>query len=96
LAWQQSGSVALIPLMGTEVLNIAGVLLFTYALTLGPIAMVSTVAGIHPLFLFLFGIALARLLPSLGEEALSKEMLLLKGLGTALIVFGCVLIGQIG
>jgi uncharacterized membrane protein len=96
IAWQRSGCKPFIPLLGTEVLNITGVLLFTYALTLGPTAMVSTVAGIHPLFLFVFGIILARWYPSLGEQPLSKDVLLLKGLGTAFVVFGCALIGQIG
>ncbi len=70
-------------------------MLFTYALTLGPIAMVSTVVGIHPLFVFLLGLLLARGSSSFRDERVAREVLLVKGVGTVLIVIGCVLIGQV-
>jgi hypothetical protein len=57
--------------------------------------MVSTVVGIHPLFVFLLGLLLARGSSSFRDERVAREVLLVKGVGTVLIVIGCVLIGQV-
>ena len=73
-----------------EVLYVGGVLLFTYALILAPIALVATVNVFQPVFVFVFGAVLTYLFPHIIKENISHRHLLQKGLAITLIVIASV------
>jgi len=75
-----------------ELINLGGGLGSRFALTLAPLSLVQAITSTTSLFVFVFGIVLSILLPSLGREDLSGRELLKKGLGGVLIVVGVTLI----
>lgn len=93
LAWREHRSRMISPLLGTELLNVIGGLVFTYALTLGPAALVSTLAGTHPLVVILFGYVLGRRTVFYRAESVSMSTLVRRVLGALATVVGCVMMG---
>jgi drug/metabolite transporter (DMT)-like permease len=77
-----------------EVVNLGGTLGARYALVLAPLSLVQAVTSTTTLFVFLFGIALSRLLPAFGRESLSRRELAKKGFSVVLIVVGVALVGR--
>jgi hypothetical protein len=77
-----------------EVVNLGGTLGARYALVLAPLSLVQAVTSTTTLFVFLFGIALSRLLPAYGRENLSRRELAKKGFSIVLIVIGVALVGR--
>ena len=77
----------------SEVINLAGSLAQRYALVLAPLSLVQAVGGTAPLFVFLFGVALALLSPRLAKEDLSPSSLLIKAVSAVLVVVGVSLLG---
>jgi drug/metabolite transporter (DMT)-like permease len=84
------------PLLGinaaTELINLGGGLGSRYALVLAPLSLVQAITSTTSLFVFIFGIALSILFPSLGREDLSGRELIRKALGGILIGVGVTLI----
>jgi uncharacterized membrane protein YoaK (UPF0700 family) len=66
-----------------------------YAFLLAPASLVQAISSTTTLFVFCFGVLLARFLPSLGREDLSAANLLRKGLVALLLAIGVVLINPI-
>jgi uncharacterized membrane protein len=73
-----------------EMINLGGGLGSRYALTLAPMSLVQAVNSTTTLFVFLIGIALTLLAPSLGREDLSARNLTQKAISTALVVAGLI------
>lgn len=75
----------------TRSFNLSGSLIARYALLLAPLGLVQALGNTTTLFVFLFGIALSLFVPGVAPEKLSRQDLLQKGLGVALVTFGVVL-----
>ncbi len=75
----------------SEALTVVVTLLFILAAADGPVALVSALVGIHPLFLLIFAILLGRKHPDFLNESLSKGSLLRKAAATVLIIAGAAL-----
>lgn len=69
---------------------------FAYASLLAPIALVMTVNGLQPLFVFLIGIIMTILYPSLVSESLSKKNIAQKVLAIVIITIGTYMLGISG
>jgi drug/metabolite transporter (DMT)-like permease len=80
--------------IGSEALSIIGNLATNFALIIAPVALVLTVNGFQPLFVFLFGLILTILFPKFCHEKLSKKHLVQKIISILVIVMGSILIGQ--
>ena len=62
--------------------------LTTLALTLGPVALATTVMAARPMFVFLFGILLSLGLVRVLSEPLDRASLMQRGVAIAMIVAG--------
>lgn len=61
-----------------------------YAMLLAPIALVMTVNGFQPAFVFLIGLALTAFFPKLGRESMNAHLLAQKILAIGLIIEGTI------
>ncbi|MCX6777469.1 MAG: hypothetical protein NT157_01125, partial [Candidatus Micrarchaeota archaeon] len=68
--------------------NTAAVVLYNYAITLGPVTIVEAISGFYPFFVLLFAAAFARWMPSLLEERLAGWDLALKVFAITLMLVG--------
>ncbi len=76
-----------------EIITLIGQLLFRFAVLLAPVALVQTVNGFNPFFIFLFGAILTLFFPKLGIiENLSKRTLIHKFAAMAIMFAGTYLI----
>ena len=94
-----AGSVLLMALAGilygvNELINIGGALGNRYALVLAPLSLVQAIGSTTTLFVFIFGIVLSKLLPSVGRESLSRSELLQKGGAAVLVAVGVALVSR--
>jgi drug/metabolite transporter (DMT)-like permease len=80
--------------LGSESLTIIGNLATNFALIIAPVALVLTVNGFQPLFVFLFGLLLTILFPGFYSEKLSKKHLVQKIISILVIIVGSILIGR--
>ena len=64
--------------LGGEALNLSANLAVGFAGLMAPLALVSIVAGLHPLFLFAYGILLTVFFPALGREHVTPRHILQK------------------
>ncbi len=85
-----SGSILGINLV-SEAATVAGNLSFAFAITIAPVALVLSIEGTQPLFIFVLGIIFTLFAPHLIQEELSKSILFKKGIATILIVAGGIL-----
>lgn len=83
------------PLGLSECLNVIGLLIFTFALTLGPAALVSTYIVIHPVVVLILGLVLGRCTTLYHSEKLSKQEIATRVAGTLTIVIGCIFMGTV-
>ena len=77
---------------GNEVLALAGIVLSFWAIENGPVSLVSAVLGIRPFFVFLWALALSRVLPAALGESFTRGTIMLKVVSIALIVGGVAMI----
>ncbi|KKR33418.1 MAG: Conserved hypothetical membrane protein, DUF6 family [Candidatus Gottesmanbacteria bacterium GW2011_GWC2_39_8] len=77
-----------------EVLNILGFFFVNFATYLAPIALVSVVGGVQPLFVLTEGILLSVWFPRLIKEDISKSTLKLKIFSIIMIFVGIILINK--
>lgn len=75
-----------------ELVNLGGGLGVRFASLLAPIALVSAISSTSTLFVFLFGVLLTLVSPTLGRENLSSIALFQKGIGAALVAAGVAII----
>jgi len=75
-----------------ELINLGGGLGTRYALVLAPMSLVQAIGGTTTVFVFVFGVALSILSPTLGREDLSPNALVRKGTAAVLVTIGIVLI----
>lgn len=79
-----------VPVIGLNVLNeilaTLGDLAFKFAMLLAPLALVQSVNGFQPFFVFIFGVILTLFFPKLGTESLLKKHLAQKVI-TIVIMF---------
>ena len=73
-----------------ELINLGGGLGSRYALMLAPLSLVQAVNSTTTLFVFLIGIGITLLAPSLGREDLSPRNLLQKSVSAILVVVGLI------
>lgn len=67
-----------------------------YATLLAPIALVMTINGLQPLFVFLFGVLITIFLPGLPKETMTKNSLAQRILAIGLITVGTMALGLTG
>lgn len=72
----------------SEAITIVGNISFAFAITIAPVALVLSIEGTQPLFIFLLGILFTLFAPHLIKEKMDKITLLKKGIATILIVIG--------
>lgn len=75
----------------SEAATVIGNLSFAFAITLAPVALVLSIEGTQPLFIFILGILFTMFAPHLIEEKISRGILIKKGIATLFIVAGGVL-----
>lgn len=79
-----------------EIIFIIGEAIFAYATLLAPVALVMTVNGFQPVFVFIFGIFLTLFFPNLGKENMSKNVLTQRILAIGIITVGTYFLGASG
>jgi len=91
----RSNTAALLTINGAnELINIGGGLGNRYALVLAPLSLVQAIGSTTTLFVFIFGILLTLVAPSLGRESLSRRELLQKGAAALLVAVGVAFISR--
>src|SRR3989344_377338 len=78
---------------GNEVATIIADGVTYYASLLAPVALVLTVNGFQPVFVFIYGVLLTLFLPRIAQERLVGPLLAQKILAIALVFAGSVMIG---
>jgi len=69
-----------------EIINVVAIIIFRFAILLAPLALVWTINGLQPMFVFLFGVILTLLFPQLAKESLIRKNVVQK-IFTILIMF---------
>jgi len=83
---------ALVPLTLTaEGLNLVASLAVNFAGLLAPLALVSIVTGLHPLFVFVYGILFTLFLPRFGRERLAPRHLVQRIVAIGIMCVGIVI-----
>ncbi len=77
---------------GNQVIAAGGTALSFVAFAAGPVALVSTLMNIRPVFVFLFSLAISRFFPNFINEKLNRSTIIIKLIGIAMITTGVVII----
>jgi drug/metabolite transporter (DMT)-like permease len=77
----------------TEIIGIIGEIALVLAVLFAPVALVQSVGGLQPLFVFLIGVVITLFLPRLGQESLQPKLLLQKIAGIVLMTAGVYALG---
>jgi uncharacterized membrane protein len=86
---------ALLAINGSnELINLGGGLANRYALIFAPLAVVQAVGSTTTLFVFVFGVLLSLLLPSISRENLSARQFAQKGIAAVLVALGVALVSR--
>lgn len=75
-----------------ETLTLVANIIFSYLSLIAPVAIVATLNGTQPFFVFIFGIIITLFFPKLGKEAIGKTSLIQKFVAIVLISVGTYLI----
>ena len=75
-----------------ESLNVAAVLLFTVAMSVGFVTLANALSSVQPFFVFLFALLISLFYPQILKEEIGKRTLLLKLLAIVMIFAGVLLI----
>jgi drug/metabolite transporter (DMT)-like permease len=78
----------------SESFSAVAYLVQNYALLLAPVAVIMTLNGYQPVFVFIFGIVFTVLLPKFVKENIGMKHLFHKGLAIGIILIGTILIVQ--
>lgn len=79
--------------IGSESLTIIGNIATNFALMIAPVALVLTVSGVQPLFVFIIGVILTFFFPKIYSEKLSKKHIAQKLISITIIIIGSIFIG---
>ncbi len=79
-------------LLAEMVLFIAAIGIYFYAISLGPVSLVSTLGSTDGVFVFIYGIFFTVFAPSILKEAIDRKTLLTKAAAIAIIIAGVFLI----
>ncbi len=79
----------------TEVVSLIGEIALVFAVLLAPVALVQSVGGLQPLFVFLLGLVITLLFPGLGQESLQPKIIAQKIIGIGVITAGVYFLGII-
>lgn len=79
----------------SESLTIVGNIATNFAVIIAPVALVLTVSGMQPLFVFVIGVSLTLFFPEFHEEKLTKKHLAIKIISILIIVTGSVIINTV-
>ena len=71
-----------------EVVGMAGEIALIFAALYAPVAIVQSVGGLQPLFVFIFGVLITLLLPKIGTESLLRNHMIQKIAGIGVIMTG--------
>ncbi len=83
---------ALALITGNEVLSLVGFTLVFWAISQGPVSIVSTILGTRPVFVFIFALVVSRFSPALPLERFTRATTALKVVSIALVVGGVTLL----
>lgn len=75
-----------------ETLALLGIILALRALEQGPVSLVSAITGSRPMFVVIFALILSRISPQFLRGSASRQIVILRLAGTAMIVAGITLI----
>ena len=75
-----------------EILVVIGIVLIFWAMQMGPVSLVSTIASIRPIFVFIYALIISRVSPGFLEYQPGKAMLALRLIATAMIFGGIAII----
>ncbi len=75
-----------------EALALLGIILSLRALEQGPVSLVSAITGSRPMFVVIFALILGRISPQFLIGSASRQIVILRLIGTAMIVAGIALI----
>ncbi len=76
-----------------EVIALVGEVALVFAVLYAPVALVQSVAGLQPMFVFLIGLVLTLFLPKLGQESLHAKVVVQKIIGIVVITVGVYFLG---
>ena len=79
-----------------EVLIILGTIFLFFSIANGPVSLVSTIAGIRPMFVFIFAAVVNYIRPVFLKTKMSRKILILRLIATAMIVGGISIIHLVG
>jgi len=79
-------------LPGQALLFVSVLVIYWYAISLGPVSLVSTIGGADGVFVFIYAILLTKFAPTILREAVDKKTLLTKALAISVIIAGIFLI----
>jgi len=91
LARHQKRNSAIIIVAFNETIAVAAVVLLYWAMTRGPVSLVSAVASTRPVFVFICALIISRFSGFLLEQQASKSILLLRFMAITMIVGGVVI-----
>lgn len=75
-----------------EIFALIGEVALVLAIMYAPVALVQSVGGLQPAFVFVFGVLITVFFPRWGKESLNKLLLLQKGVGIAVMTVGVYLL----
>ena len=75
-----------------ESLAVVGILLFTTAMSKGPVTLVAALSSIQPFFVLLFAIFLSLVYPNILTEETNKSAIFLKAISIIIMFAGAILI----
>jgi drug/metabolite transporter (DMT)-like permease len=75
-------------LVTDEILVIVGTTLLFFSIANGPVSLVSTIAGIRPMFVFIFAMAVNYICPAFLKTKMNRKILIIRLIATAMIVGG--------
>lgn len=76
----------------SEALAVAALLVFTIAISLGPVTLVNSVGALQPLFVLAITIIFSRFFPHIMKEEIDKHTVILKAVAIALMIAGMILV----
>ncbi len=79
-------------LLAEMILSVSVISLYYYAISIGPVSLVSTLGSTDGLFVFVYGIFFTIFAPSVLKEAIDRKTLLTKAVAIAIIIAGVFLI----
>ena len=89
---QEKGSKVIAFVSFNELLYLTGMVLITYAASVGPITLVNALSSLQPMFVFIFAVMLSIFFPRILEERVKGRTLLLKLIAIVMMVGGAVLV----